>query len=230
LKAEQIKSWMTEEIARWRGAAQAALAGATAMAPLVGIVGAFAGDFFGVLGAGFARDAIPEPTEFTMQCWFLWGGLGGASLGAAPGLLWQSFQGQRWTYPFLGTAGCAAIGLLVDMAGWVEALLEKAGGPRAVDVEGPFGAGLVLLGFMGGGWLWLTKSPSSPVYVERSPRRIMSLISVGIVFIILGLVGFQTAILSAAMVVAPVIGTILGTGLASISWGLFYFLCLTILR
>jgi hypothetical protein len=203
------------------------------VAALVGIVGTIAGAFFGLLAAGFAQDG--NPTAFALRCAVLWGGFGGASLGSTPALFWQCFQRRKWPYPFLGAAAGAAVGLLIDIEGWF----------RTSQMAGwPLYASLVLLGFIGGGWIWLTKSPTSPVYVERGLRRIVSLIAVGIVFASLGFVGFQTVmsdpgilvtgfgpILDAGLgMIVPVFGTFLGTGLASISWGLLYFLRLVIPR
>jgi hypothetical protein len=65
---------------------------------------------FGVLCASFAGDASPK--ALAMNCFIMWGALGGASLGALPGLIIGRLMGMnrlRWLLSAaLGTALGAA--------------------------------------------------------------------------------------------------------------------------
>jgi hypothetical protein len=94
--------------------------------------GALCFGWLGVLIAAFSAVGPKPPSGFTVSCLFFWGVLGGASIGALPGLLFGWYQGFRWVYPILWAAAGALVGLII---------------------AGPFPhlpAGLVLAGFIFG--------------------------------------------------------------------------------
>lgn len=108
--------------------------------------GALVGGLYGSMLAmwgGVGR----TPSDFTMFCWFFWGGFGGASLGAVPGLILGCYLGRKWVCPFLGAAVGALFGLFLGMAGKDNA---------------PLNAALVLLGLIIGSWPFFTVSRFGP--------------------------------------------------------------------
>jgi hypothetical protein len=108
----------------------------TTVALLLGLPGAWVIGSLGCLAAAFSGDA--SPSAFGRECWFFWGGVGGACVGAIPGLIFGLLRGLRWTIPLLG----AAMGALVGVP-----LSSSALG---INSSGIVIAGLVLLGFLAG--------------------------------------------------------------------------------
>jgi hypothetical protein len=108
------------------------------------IPGALYFGWFGFLIGCFSAIGARPPSLFTVLCMIFWGALGGASLGATPGLLLGWYQGGiRWAGPFLGAAAGAVLG-------WLFAFLLDVGVNMdlAESFSGPFLAGSVLLGFI----------------------------------------------------------------------------------
>ena len=86
--------------------------------PLVSVLvggGALWAGLFGVMCAAFAGDA--SPSAFGMNCFILWGVLGGASVGALPGLVIGRLMGMkrlRWLLSAaMGTAAGAAFAMVL---------------------------------------------------------------------------------------------------------------------
>jgi hypothetical protein len=159
-------------------------------AGVLGAVGALFGGLGGfVAGSLSAGDA--GPTDFAMWCWLLVASFGGACVGATPGLLWGYSRGWRWVYPILWAAGATVVNIVITLEGWLDNIW-LAGGPRQVNLQGPLNAGLLLIGFMVGAWMW-TGSSTSPVHIERGPRRTVLLLSIASLGAGLLLVGLQMA-------------------------------------
>jgi len=104
----------------------------------------------GVTTFAFAGDGGPF-TGFEVLCWFLWAGVGGACLGASPGLLLGLVLRVKWVLPFLG----AAAGCLLAFPG--------------PTVSVPMAAGCVVFGSFVGSvvlWFWpgnsLRATPGTP--------------------------------------------------------------------
>lgn len=110
--------------------------------------GALVVGFLGLMGAGWEGVGANPPSQFGMCCWFFWGGFGGASLGATPGLLLGCYQGMKWVCPFLGAAVGALLGVFLSFAGIIN--------------NGPLFAALVVLGFIFGSWPFMIGSRSAP--------------------------------------------------------------------
>ena len=64
-----------------------------AVVAVLSVGGAVWGGAFGAMCAAFAGDA--SPNEFAMNCFMMWGVLGGASLGALPGLIIGRLLGMK---------------------------------------------------------------------------------------------------------------------------------------
>jgi hypothetical protein len=88
------------------------------------------------------------PSHFATFCLFFWGGFGGASLGATPGLALGFQYRMKWVYPLLG----ASVGTLVSVFVFFFARIEN----------GPLLAALVLLGCIFGSLPWLNGSSGTP--------------------------------------------------------------------
>ena len=97
-----------------------------------------------------------KPSQFDICCWFFWGGFGGASLGATPGLLLGYYYRMKWVRPFLGASVGALVGVFLGFA-----RIEN----------GPLYAALVLLGCIFGSWPFLTgsRTRTSRKPVEEAP-------------------------------------------------------------
>lgn len=111
----------------------------TTLALLLGLPGAFLVGGFGCLAAAFSGDA--SPSAFGRECWFFWGGVGGACVGAIPGLIFGLLRGLRWTIPLLGAATGALVGVPISSS--TEPVL-------GINSCGMVIAGLVLVGFLAG--------------------------------------------------------------------------------
>ena len=106
----------------------------------------------GALLVGYAGSMVakwgallePHPSEFAAWCWFFWGGFGGASLGATPGLLLGYYYNMKCACPFLGAALGALVSLFFTYFGHSPISARIIG---IID-NGPLLAGLVLLGFI----------------------------------------------------------------------------------
>jgi hypothetical protein len=108
----------------------------TTVAILLGLPGAYFVAALGCLAAAFSGDA--SPSAFGRECWFFWGGVGGACVGAIPGLIFGLLRGLRWTIPFLGAAAGGLMGVPISSTG------------LGINSGGIVIAGLVLLGFLAG--------------------------------------------------------------------------------
>lgn len=115
----------------------------------------------GVTTFAFAGDGGPF-TGFEVLCWFLWAGVGGACLGASPGLLLGLVLRVKWVLPFLG----AAAGCLLVFTGVTRPSAFPFPGPT---VSVPMAAGCVVFGSFVGSvvlWFWpgnsLRATPGTP--------------------------------------------------------------------
>jgi hypothetical protein len=106
--------------------------------------GAMVVGFFGCFLAAWGCVGNPPPSDFVAFCLFFWGGLGGASLGATPGLILGSYYRMKWVYPFLG----ASLGTLISVFLLFFARIEN----------GPLLAAFVLLGCIFGSCPFLAGS------------------------------------------------------------------------
>src|SRR5262245_10987780 len=109
------------------------------VATVISVMAAPALGCFGLLCMSFAGDASPSP--FAMRCLLFYGGVGGALLGATPGLLAWALLGVRGVYPFLGAALAVAIPLIFP----VDSVARNVLGPHVRDIEldGYVGAGAI---------------------------------------------------------------------------------------
>jgi hypothetical protein len=108
----------------------------TTVAVLLGLPGAWVVGALGCLAAAFSGDA--SPSAFGRDCWFFWGGVGGACVGAIPGLIFGLLRGLRWTIPLLGAAAGALLGVPMSFSVF------------DINTGGIVHAGLVLFGFLAG--------------------------------------------------------------------------------
>ena len=83
-------------------------AGRVILVVIFALPGALLALFLGVMTFAFAGDGGPF-TEFEVLCWFLWAGVGGACLGASPGLLMALVLRVWWVLPALGAAAGFAL-------------------------------------------------------------------------------------------------------------------------
>lgn len=102
------------------------------------VLGALLAGNFGAMAAAFAGDR--SPGYFAMQCFMVWGGLGGVSLGVIPGLALGRLLGMRRLGPWLAVAASIAVSAIL-----VTVLAESHALSNDVNVLGPMHAGAVLL-------------------------------------------------------------------------------------
>ena len=114
------------------GAISLMLPGAIILGWLGLMTSAFAGD------NGFFADSSWKYAYF-------WGGVGGVSLGAFPGIAYGVYHRLRWVYPLFGAAACALATLGLEVANF---------GPQNINYLIKLYAGLLVFGFAAGGVWW----------------------------------------------------------------------------